>query len=89
MSQLFASSIQSIGVSASASSEYSRLMSFRIDCFDLLAVHGTLRSLFHHNLKVSINKSKKLYCCYCFSPGPTGTNILHEASESNVRVTLN
>ena len=37
------------------SSEYSGLISFRIDWFDLLAVHGTLRSLVqHHNLKVSI-----------------------------------
>ena len=37
------------------SSEYSGLISFRIDWFDLLAVHGTLRSLVqHHNLKASI-----------------------------------
>ena len=31
------------------------LTSFRIDCFDLLAVQGTLKSLLqHHNLKASI-----------------------------------
>ena len=36
------------------SSEYSGLISFRIDCFDL-AVQGTLKSLLqHHNLKASI-----------------------------------
>ena len=41
--------------SISPSSEYSRLISFKIDCFDLLAVQGTLKSLLqHHNLKTSI-----------------------------------
>ena len=35
--------------------EYSELISFRIDGFDLLAVQGPLKSLFqHHSLKVSI-----------------------------------
>ena len=39
----------------SPSNEYSGLISFRIDWFDLLAVQGTLRSLLqHHNLKASI-----------------------------------
>ena len=37
------------------SSEYSGLISFRIDWFDLCAVPGTLKSLLqHHNLKASI-----------------------------------
>ena len=60
MSQFFASSGQSIGVSASASvifsiSEHSGLISFRIDWLDLLAVQGTLKSLLqHHSLKASI-----------------------------------
>ena len=34
--------------SISPSNEYSGLISFRIDCFDLLAVHGTLKSLLQH-----------------------------------------
>ena len=39
----------------SPSSEYSGLISFRIDCFDLLAVLGALKSLIqHHSLKASI-----------------------------------
>ena len=39
----------------SPSSEYSRLISFRIDWLDLLAVHGTLKSLLqHHSSKASI-----------------------------------
>ena len=37
------------------SNEYSELISFRIDCFDFLAVQGTLRSLLqYHNSKTSI-----------------------------------
>ena len=41
--------------SISPSDEYSGLNSFRIDWFDLLAVQGTLKSLFqHHSLKASI-----------------------------------
>ena len=39
----------------SHSSEYSGLISFRIDWFDLLAVHGTLKSLLqHHSSKASM-----------------------------------
>ena len=49
---------RSTGVSASASvlpMEYSRLISFRIDWFDLLALQGTVKSLLkHHSLKASI-----------------------------------
>ena len=42
-------------VSISPSNEYSGLISFRIDWFDLLAVQGTLKSLLqHHSLKESI-----------------------------------
>ena len=41
--------------SISPSNEYSGLVSFRIDWFDLLAIWGTLKSLLqHHNLKASV-----------------------------------
>ena len=41
--------------SVSPSNEYSGLISFRIDWFDLLAVQGTLKSLLqHHSSKVSV-----------------------------------
>ena len=41
--------------SISPSNEYSGLIFFRIDWFDLLAVHGTLKSLLqHHSLKASV-----------------------------------
>ena len=38
----------------SPSNEYSRLISFRIDWFDILAVYRTLKSLLQHNSKASI-----------------------------------
>ena len=58
MNQLFASSGQSIGASASELvllNEYSGFISFKIDWFDLLALQGTVKSLLqHHSLKASI-----------------------------------
>ena len=45
----------SFSFSISPSNEYSGLISFKIDWLDLLAVQGTLKSLFqHHSLKASI-----------------------------------
>ena len=45
----------SLSFSISPSNEYSGLISFRIYWFDLLAVQGTLSSLFqHHSLKASV-----------------------------------
>ena len=47
--------------SISPSSEYSGLISHRIDWFDLLAVQGTLNSLLqHHSSKASIGKTTVL-----------------------------
>ena len=44
-----------LSFSFSPSNEYLGLLSFRTDCFDLLAVQGTLKSLFqHHSSKASI-----------------------------------
>ena len=57
MSQLSASDGQSIGFSfkISPSNERPGLISFRMDWLDLLAVQGTLKSLFqHHSSKASI-----------------------------------
>ena len=45
----------SFSIRISPSNEYSVLISFRTDWFDLLAVQGTLKSLLqHHNSKASI-----------------------------------
>ena len=44
----------SFSFSISPSSEYSGLISFRIDWFDLLAAQGTLKGLLQHSSKASI-----------------------------------
>ena len=44
----------SFSFTISPSNEYSGLISFRIDWFDLFAVQGTLKSLLQHNSKASI-----------------------------------
>ena len=56
MSQLFVSGGQrSFSFSISPSNEHPGLISFRMDWLDLLAVQGTLKSLFqHHSSKASI-----------------------------------
>ena len=65
MSQLFTSGGQSIGVSASALvlSEYSGLISFRMDWLDLLAVQGMLKSLLQHRS----SKASVLQCSAFFT----------------------
>ena len=50
--------------SISPSSEYSGLVSYWIDCFDLLAVQGTLKSLLQHrSLKTSILWCSAFFIC--------------------------
>ena len=54
-SHLFSSGGRSIGASALVLPEYSGLISFRIDRFDLFAVQGDLKSfLQQHNLNASV-----------------------------------
>ena len=59
MSRLFVSggkSIWSFSFNISPSNEYSGLIFFRIDWFDLLTVQGTLKSLLqHHSSMVSVS----------------------------------
>ena len=55
MSRLLASGGQSIGASVSVlPMNIQGWFPFQIDCFDLLAVQGTLKSLQHHSSKASI-----------------------------------
>ena len=74
MSQFFAPVGQSIGASASASvlpmTDYSGLISFRVDWLDLLAVQGILKRLIQHHSLKSINSSA-LSLLY----GPTLTSL--------------
>ena len=44
----------SFNFSISPSNDYSGLISFRIDWFDLLAVQGTIKDLLQHSLKVLV-----------------------------------
>ena len=58
--------------SISPSNEYSGLISYRIDCFDLLAVQRTLKSrLLHHNLKASILQHSAFFMVQCSQPYTT------------------
>ena len=51
----------SFNFSISPSNEYSGLITFRIDWFNLLAVQGTLKSLLNHSLKASILRHSALF----------------------------
>ena len=54
----------SFGFSISPSNEYSGLISFRMDWFDLLAVQRTLQSLLQHqNFKASILRCSAFFSC--------------------------
>ena len=71
MRQLFVSGGQSIELQLqhSPSNNYSELISFRIDWFDLLAVHGTLKSLLqHHSSKASILRLSAFFMVHLSHP---------------------
>ena len=80
MNQFFTSGGQIIGFSFSnsPSSEYSGLLSFRMDWFDLLAVQGTLKTLLqHHSSKTSILWCSAFFTIQLSHPHmTTGTNIV-------------
>ena len=60
------------------SNEYSGLISFRIEWFDLLAIQGTLQSLLqHHNLKASV-------LSLLYSPALTSTHDYWKNADSSV-----
>ena len=59
----------SFSFSISTSNEYSGLISFRIDWFDLLAVQGTLKSLLqHHSSKASILQHSTFFIVWLSHP---------------------
>ena len=80
MSQLFASSGQSTGVSTSTSvlpMNYSGLISFRMDWLDLLAVQGTLKSLLQHNSsKASILQNSAFFIIQLSHPYMTARKTI-------------
>ena len=59
----------SFSFSSSLSNEYSGVISFRIDWLDLLAVHGTLKSLLqHHSSKASILQCSTFFTVQLLHP---------------------
>ena len=54
--------------SISPANEYSRLISCRIDWFDLLAVQGTLKSLQHHSSQASILRCSAFFMFQLLHP---------------------
>ena len=67
----------SFSFSISLSNEYSGLISFRMDWWDLLAVQGTLKSLLqHHTSKASIHQHSAFFIVQLSQPYmTTGKNI--------------
>ena len=62
----------SFSFSTSPSNEYSKLISLRIDWFDLLAVQGTLKSLLqHHSSKASILRCSAFFIVQLSHPHMT------------------
>ena len=62
----------SFSFSISPSNEYSGLISFRMDWLDLLAVQGTLKSLFqHHSSKASILRRSAFFIVQLSHPHTT------------------
>ena len=80
----------SFSFSISPSKEYSGLISFRMDWFDLLAVHTTLKSLLqHHSLKASIIWcSAFFYCPALLSVHDHRKNNSFDYRQSNVSAFL-
>ena len=63
----------SFSFSISPSNEYSGLISFRMDWFDLFAVQGTLKSLLqHHSSKASILQCSAFFIVQLSHPYMTG-----------------
>ena len=59
----------SFSFSISPSNEYSELISFRMDWFDILAAQGTLKSLLqHHTSKVSITRCLAFFIVQLLHP---------------------
>ena len=79
MSQLFASGGQVLEfqLQISPSNEHPGLISFRMDWLDLLAVQGTLKSLFqHHSSKASILRHSAFFTVQLSHPYMTTGKII-------------
>ena len=78
----------SFSFSISPSSEYSGLISFRIDWLDLLAVQGTLKSLLqHHSSKVSILWCSAFFMVQLSHPYMTTGKTIALTTEKTIALT--
>ena len=67
----------SFSFSISPSKEYSGLISFRMDCLDLLSVQGTLKSLLqHHSSKASILRHSIFFIVQLLHPYMTTGKVI-------------
>ena len=83
----------SFSFSISSSNEYSGLISFKTDWFDLLAVQGTLNSLLqHHSSKASVKVANKDFLEAAEREGlwapPQSARCLGEALKSHLAATI-
>ena len=75
----------SFSFNISPSNEYSGLISFRIDLFDLLEVQGTLKSLLqHHSSKASILQHSAFFMVQLSHPYMTTGKTIALARQTNV-----
>ena len=74
--------------SISSSNEYSGLTSFQIDCFDLLAVQGTLKSLLqYHSSKASILQHSAFFIVQLSHPYMTTGKTITLTTGNNIALT--
>ena len=79
----------SFSFSISLSNEYSRLISFRMDWFDLLAVQGTLKSfLQHHSSKSSVLRRSAFFTVQLSHPYMTPGNTIALTRQTFVGASL-
>ena len=77
---------RSFSFSNCTSNEYSRLISFRIDCFDLLAVQGILKSLLqHHSSKAPVLQHSAFFMVQLSHPYTTTGKTLALTIQTFVR----
>ena len=85
-----AKELESFSFSLSPSNEYSGLISFRIDWFDLLAVQRTLKSLLQHcNSKASILQCSAFFMVHISHPYKTtgkAITLMFTATQMMIKV---
>ena len=80
----------SFSFSISPSNEHPGLISFRMDWLDLLAVQGTLKSLFqHHSSKASIDRCSAFFRVQLSHPHTEADKVIYCVWGSEKRMQVN